>query len=110
MDYTKLICHRIPERTFSYRGHYFPVCARCTGFYLGLAVFLIYSCFFEITYTLNLFIISVILLIPTSVDGFSQYLGYRESNNILRVTTGFIGGIGLIIILKMIIMWCFNVL
>ncbi|MBQ3473297.1 MAG: DUF2085 domain-containing protein, partial [Methanobrevibacter sp.] len=33
MDYTKLICHRMHERSFFIKGHQFPVCARCTGFY-----------------------------------------------------------------------------
>ena len=32
---TQFICHRIPERTFNIRGYYFPVCSRCTGFYIG---------------------------------------------------------------------------
>ena len=108
MDYTKLICHRKPERSFFINGHQFPVCARCTGFYSGLAAFLIYIYFFKLTYDLNLFIFSIILLIPTAIDGFTQFFGLRESNNTLRFITGFIGGIGLIIFFKMIIMWCFE--
>ena len=24
-------CHRMPERSFFYKGYQFPVCARCTG-------------------------------------------------------------------------------
>ena len=101
MNYSKLLCHRMPERSFFIKNHQFPVCARCTGFYTGLAVFLIYNFFFEINYTFELFVIAIILLIPTAIDGFTQLLGYRESNNNLRFTTGFIGGIGLIIIMKM---------
>lgn len=100
MKYSKLLCHRLPERSFHYKNHQFPVCARCTGFYVGLAVFLIYNYFFTVTYTLNLLIIAAILLIPVSVDGFTQLFGWRESNNTLRFVTGFIGGIGLIIIMK----------
>lgn len=101
MKYSKILCHRIPERSFHYKNHQFPVCARCTGFYTGLAVFLIYNYFYSINYTLTLLIISIILLIPAAVDGFTQLLGLRESNNNLRFVTGFIGGIGLIIIMKM---------
>ncbi|MCR5026397.1 MAG: DUF2085 domain-containing protein [Methanobrevibacter sp.] len=101
MNYSKLLCHRIPERSFFIKNHQFPVCARCTGFYTGLAVFLVYNFFFRINYTPELFVIAVILLIPTTIDGFTQLLGYRKSNNTLRFTTGFIGGIGLIIIMKM---------
>lgn len=85
------------------KNHQFPVCARCTGFYSGLAIFLVYNAFFPIEYTFNLFVISILLLIPTSLDGFTQYLGLRESNNTLRFATGIMGGIGLIIFLKIIL-------
>ena len=30
-----LVCHQIPARSFYYAGAQFPVCARCTGLYLG---------------------------------------------------------------------------
>ena len=106
MDYFKLICHRKPERSFFINGHQFPVCSRCTGFYTGLLAYLIFIRFYPLTYDLNLFILSIILLIPVSIDGFTQFFGLRESNNPLRFTTGFIGGIGLIIFIKMIMKWC----
>ena len=31
-------CHRAPPRTLRIMGHGLPVCARCTGLYLGLLV------------------------------------------------------------------------
>ena len=110
MSFTKYICHRKPERSFHIKNHQFPVCARCTGFYSGLAVYLILNFFFKHPYDLNMLIISIILLIPTTIDGTTQYLGSRESINSLRFITGFIGGIGLIIFLKIIIRWFINVL
>lgn len=106
MDYFKLLCHRKPERSFFIQGHQFPVCARCTGFYTGLIVYLIFAHFYPVTYDLNLFILSMILMVPVAIDGFSQLLGFRESNNNLRFLTGFVGGIGLIIFLKTIVKWC----
>ena len=54
--------------------------------------------------------VSMILMIPTAIDGLTQYFGPRESTNNLRFVTGFIGGIGLIIFLKIIIRWIINVL
>ena len=35
-------CHQLPERSFSFRGKQFPVCARCTGVFIGevLGIFL----------------------------------------------------------------------
>ncbi|WP_296790545.1 DUF2085 domain-containing protein [uncultured Methanobrevibacter sp.] len=110
MNLTKYICHRIPERSFFIKGHQFPVCARCTGFYTGLIVYLVFNYFFEHNYDINTLIISIILMIPAAVDGLTQYFGPRESTNTLRFITGFIGGLGLIIFLKIIIRGVFNVL
>lgn len=33
-----IVCHQIPERSFHVSGIQFPVCARCTGLYVGAAV------------------------------------------------------------------------
>ncbi len=33
-----VICHQLPERSFFWDGHQFPVCARCTGLYLSGAL------------------------------------------------------------------------
>ena len=52
----------------------------------------------------------MILMIPVAIDGFTQYFGPRESTNNLRFVTGFIGGIGLIIFLKIVIRGILNVL
>ena len=49
-------------------------------------------------------------MIPVAIDGVTQYFGPRESSNNLRFITGFIGGIGLIIFLKIIIRGIMNVL
>ena len=110
MELTKYLCHRRPERSFFLKGHQFPVCARCTGFYTGLVVFLIWNWFFELNHDINTIIISMILMIPVAIDGFTQYFGPRESTNTIRFITGFIGGIGLIIFLKIVIRGIYNVL
>ena len=110
MELPKLICHRIPERSFFIKGHQFPVCARCTGFYTGLIVFLVWNRFYIHNYDINTMIISMILMTPVAIDGLTQYFGPRESTNTLRFITGFIGGIGLIIFLRIIIRGILNVL
>jgi len=99
---TRFICHRIPERTFNIRGHYFPVCSRCTGFYIAAFSYFIFVYFFYVHYTVMLIIFAIIMIIPTFLDGFTQLIGSRESNNILRLCTGLIGGIGLGILIKAI--------
>lgn len=110
MNIGKYICHQKPERSFFIKGHQFPVCARCTGFYAGLAVYLIINHFYKHSYDLNMLLISMALMVPVAIDGVTQYFGPRESTNTLRFITGFIGGIGLIIFLKIIVRWVFSVL
>lgn len=102
MDYLKLICHRKSERSFFINGYQFPVCARCTGFYIMFLIYFIYTYFFYVNYNHFLILFSILLLIPAVVDGTSQLKGLRESNNYLRFFTGLIGGLGLGIIIKAI--------
>lgn len=83
-------CHKLPERSFFFRGKQFPVCARCTGIYLGYLSFPFFT--FDLVHLSLLF--SLMLIIPTFIDGMLQaYLG-RESNNTLRLITGIMSGIG----------------
>ena len=100
--FTRFICHRIPERTFNIQGHYFPVCSRCTGFYIGAFLYFSYVYFYYVEYTMTLIFIAFLMITPTFIDGTTQLSGFRESNNTLRFFTGLIGGIGLAILVKAI--------
>ncbi|WP_296848276.1 DUF2085 domain-containing protein [uncultured Methanobrevibacter sp.] len=100
MNILNLICHRKPERSFFIKGHQFPVCARCTGFYISLIIYFTYAYYFFIDYNLFLIIFGCILLIPAVIDGLTQFFEYRESNNVLRLITGLMGGLGLGILVK----------
>ena len=91
-------CHKKPERSFFWKGKQFPVCARCTGIHLGyLSLFLF---LFELIY-INL-IISIILIIPTVIDGLTQAYFNRESTNTIRVLTGFSAGLGVMSVVHII--------
>lgn len=100
MNFFNLICHRIPERTFQYKGHYFPVCSRCTGFYLSAFTYCILGYFIPFIYNSSTLILSLLLLIPAGIDGTTQFMELRESNNSLRFVTGILGGLGLVIFFK----------
>ena len=50
----------------------------------------------------------MLLLIPTGIDGFTQLMDLRESNNNIRFITGLIGGISLIIFMKIVVNIFFN--
>lgn len=85
-------CHQIPERSFTYKSYQFPVCARCTGLMFGyLIAFVMLVCGCSVPLR-----ISVIFLLAMLIDGGLQYLKLLQSNNIRRVITGFLAGIGFI--------------
>ncbi len=94
------ICHRLPDRTFKVRDWYFPVCSRCTGFYIGAFSYFIYVYFFYVEYTTTLILLAILMITPTLFDGLTQFFGFRESNNMLRLFTGLMGGVGLAILIK----------
>jgi len=33
-----VVCHQLPERSFAWAGQQWPVCARCSGLYLGVVL------------------------------------------------------------------------
>ena len=89
----RLGCHQMPERSFFYKGYQFPLCARCTGLVIGyLMGILIY--FLKI---IN-WEIAILLCIPLVIDGGSQYLKWRMSNQRLRLITGILCSIGIMVL------------
>lgn len=91
-------CHRKPERSFFWKGKQFPVCARCTGIHIG---YISFPLFLFSVFTLNIWW-TIFLILPTYIDGLTQAFFKRESNNLLRVTTGVIAGIGLMSLVSII--------
>jgi len=100
MNVLNVICHRNPERSFFIKGHQFPVCSRCTGFYISLIMYFTYTYYYYVNYTPELLLSAGLLLIPTGIDGITQFFEFRESNNVLRFVTGLLGGLGLGILIK----------
>ena len=89
----RLGCHQMPERSFFYKGYQFPLCARCTGLVIGyLMGILIY--FLKI---IN-WEIAILLCIPLVIDGGSQYLKWRMSNQRHRLITGILCGKGIMVL------------
>jgi uncharacterized membrane protein len=78
------------------------VCARCSGFYLGIfsglpicLVLLFYSPLFHSLGPLWLTLIALGLALPAMIDWSTQRLALRESRNSLRFGTGFPAGFSL---------------
>lgn len=86
----KTDCHHMPERSFFYKGHQFPVCARCTGVFIGQIVAFIVGFFHKVTVKA-----SIILMGIMGIDWGIQAVKIKESTNIRRLITGILGGFGL---------------
>lgn len=101
------ICHQIPERSFHIHGEQLPLCARCTGIYMGaLAGFTLMwlmgrkrAANLPPTRITLVFVGFIVLL---GIDGVNSYLTFfpgvphlYEPQNWLRLTTGTLEGLAL---------------
>lgn len=95
-----LLSHHHPtmlHRTFriSFLGRTLYLCARCSGTVIGLVVgSIIFSPFIGQT-TIPANVVFMIITLPALIDWATQYAGFRESTNYLRLFTGILLGIGL---------------
>ncbi len=92
-SFTIPICHRKPNRTICFFGLQKYFCSRCVGIILGMitGILLIFSGYYLTLETV------FILSLPISIDGVTQYMGLRKSNNILRISSGFLFGLNILI-------------
>jgi len=102
------VCHQISVRSYFFGNHQLPLCARCSGQYLGalggliLLVLLGRGRSGRLPPTgIALFLLGFLAL--WAFDGFNSYLTFfpglphlYEPQNILRVTTGAMQGVALI--------------
>lgn len=96
-------CHQRPDRSFFINGYQLPVCARCSGVFLGYisgAVFLALRGK-RISKGVPSFMGCYIMFF----DWLLQALKIKESTNKRRFITGFLGGMGLIIAYFEMIKW-----
>ncbi|MBO3800383.1 MAG: DUF2085 domain-containing protein [Candidatus Brockarchaeota archaeon] len=92
-----LVCHQRPDRTLWIGGNYLPVCARCTGAYLGLLLGYVLIPFLsnkEARGPPNLYL-SLVLILPLWIDSIGQMLGFWSSTNDARLITGILFGVSL---------------
>jgi uncharacterized membrane protein len=89
----RLMCHGRVERCLQLFGVPMPVCARCTGIYLGLLAGLFAYRLIPLLRERVMRRIAFIAVVPLGLDGVTQLLGFRESVNPLRITTGVIAGL-----------------
>jgi uncharacterized membrane protein len=97
------VCHRIAIRSFFIAERQFPLCARCSGMYLGALVGLLYQTRWQRKAGMPPWKILVVLgafLLAFAIDGGNSYLhlfpgfsGLYQPTNFLRLLTG--SGVGL---------------
>jgi uncharacterized membrane protein len=102
------ICHRIPERSFVLGDRHFPLCARCTGTFLGAVVGLGAMLLLGRRRASRLPPVPVLAILVMFIgfwgfDGLNSYLTFfpgapnlYEPQNWLRLTTGLLNGLALV--------------
>jgi uncharacterized membrane protein len=101
------ICHQIPDRSFFMAGRQLPLCARCTGTYLGIVIaFVAFGLLGRLRagemvskYMLGLMALFICIM---GIDGLNSYFSLfpglptlYASQNWLRAATGSLNGIAL---------------
>ena len=83
-------CHQMESRSFSLWGYQFPLCARCTGVLVG-----------EITSVIMIILgirlawpLIIAFILVMGADWFIQYIELVMSNNVRRLITGTMCGMG----------------
>ena len=102
------ICHQIPERSFFLNGRQLPLCARCTGTFLGAVLGLVAILLLRRGRAHRLPPPAVLALLVAFIgvwgfDGLNSYLTFfpdaphlYEPRNWLRMSTGMLNGVALI--------------
>ena len=110
------ICHQIPSRTYHLDGHALPLCARCTGTYLGIAIGLVAAALRGRAragemLSRGMLVLMGLFILAMAVDGGNSYLVLLGRapllyvpRNWLRTATGTLNGIAL----SMIVLPVFN--
>lgn len=74
-----------------------PLCARCTGIYVGV---LLAFCFLLLKkrmdagrpFSKGQAMLTALMILPIGIDGLGSYLGFWESNQLMRVLSGSLVG------------------
>ncbi len=101
------VCHRIPERTFTVAGRPLPLCARCSGTYLGVLAGLAMLALrgrgrASMLPVSKYLVVFGIFLAAWAVDGSNSFLTFfpgvphlYEPHNLLRLATGILEGLAI---------------
>lgn len=87
------LCHTIESRSFHLGGVPMPICARCTGLYVGFLIGIgLFAAVGKLRESPIPSALVIALVLPLVIDGVTQALGLRTSGNELRFLTGVLAG------------------
>ena len=89
----RVMCHGRVERCLELFDVPMPICARCTGIYLGLLAGLLIFPIIPWLRERVMRTVAFLAILPLALDGVTQLTGLRESVKPLRIATGAIAGL-----------------
>ncbi|HEX2835592.1 MAG TPA: DUF2085 domain-containing protein [Thermoanaerobaculia bacterium] len=89
----RMMCHGLPRRCLELFDVPMPICARCTGIYLGMLVGIAFFIVLPWLRERVMRKVAIAAIAPLAIDGLTQLTGLRESTNALRMATGLIAGL-----------------
>lgn len=92
----RFACDQIPSHSFFIGGYQICLCARCLAIYSSLLLGGLLLAYLRKRRPVKALAVWtwVLLALPMALDGGTQFFGWRESNNALRVLTGLLFGLG----------------
>jgi len=98
------VCHQLPARSLQIGDIILPVCARCSGIYIGffisaIVLFILFRKRENGLPPLYIIVILALFLISTITDGIISNFASFNTNNIIRFITGYLCGIAMITII-----------
>lgn len=109
------VCHQIPSHSFIHSDHQFPLCARCTGLYIGCFIGLIYFAFLGKRKALPARPYRYLLFIfffAWAGDGLNSFINDFFNQNLLYQTTNLtrlVTGFGMGLAMSTALMTLFNI-
>ena len=103
------VCHQMPDRTLVVGGRMLPVCARCSGMYLGFVLALLLQLAgnrgrFRIGVPpVWVAVIAALGMGVMAFDGVSSYAGWRTTTNDIRLVTGSLTGAAVAVVLPALV-------
>ncbi|MBC8390054.1 MAG: DUF2085 domain-containing protein [Actinobacteria bacterium] len=98
------VCHQLPARSLQIGDIILPVCARCSGIYIGffisaIVLFILFRKRENGLPPLYIIVILALFLISTISDGIISNFASFNTNNTIRFITGYLCGIAMITII-----------